>query len=74
MSVSKVKGLRTQQCGLLLVMVEDVTVPVTEEAVYSVDEEWRDVEVVEFPDHLVMLNDVKGRPKVDEEEPGEVTG
>lgn len=35
------------------------------ETVYvSVNEEWRDVENVEFSDHLVALNRVKSRNKI----------
>lgn len=37
-----------------------------------VDEEWRDVEVVEFPDHLVALDGVESRTEIDEKDPDEV--
>ncbi len=39
-----------------------------------VNEEWWDVHVVEFPDHLVALDGVEGRAEVNEEESGKVPG
>ena len=46
---------------------------IAEKAVYPVDEKWRDVEMLEFPDHLVALNGVKSRTEVGKEKSGEVT-
>ena len=37
-----------------------------------VDEEWRDVEVVEFLDHLVALNCVESGAEVDKQDLNEV--
>ncbi len=46
---------------------------VAEETVYPVDEERWDIEVMEFPDHLVTLDGIEGGAEIDEEESGEVT-
>ncbi len=39
-------------------------VTVTEEAAYTVSEEWGDAEMVEFSDHLAALMSVKSRTEV----------
>lgn len=41
---------------------------------YPVDEKWGNTEVVEFPDHLVVLIGVESRSEVDKEESGEANG
>lgn len=65
---------------VLMVMVEDfaLTSPtdcgLLQEAVNPVDEGRGDVEVVEFPDHLMVLDCLKCRTEVYEKESGIITG